>query len=325
MLDFVTREVQVECLPAEIPDKLTLDVSALHVGQHVEAKDLVLPEGVDADRRAEPGHRLGRGRQGRGRGGRRPRARWPRARRPSPRSSVAARPTRKRKRPRTSRRPRWARRRGRSRRRLQSWSRSRVDRHLGEQEPGARSRQPRDRVRGHPPQPRPRGGGGAGAPARRDAAPRHCQTRFAVDGELVLATPETFMNRSGYAARCLVERYGLDPARMLVVFDDIYLPLGHAAAAHRRRSPAVRRAWPRSSRACAPRRSRGCGSASRRSSLRRPLSSTASSSCSRASRPSEQAAADELILRAAERVRGLARAGAAEAMNRFNRDRDAIA
>jgi large subunit ribosomal protein L25 len=46
VLDFVTREVEVECLPTEIPDKLTLDVSALHVGQHAEAKDLVLPEGV---------------------------------------------------------------------------------------------------------------------------------------------------------------------------------------------------------------------------------------------------------------------------------------
>jgi PTH1 family peptidyl-tRNA hydrolase len=56
--------------------------------------------------------------------------------------------------------------------------------------------------------------------------PGHCQTRLAIDGELVLATPETFMNRSGYAARCLIERYGLDPARLLVVFDDIYLPLG---------------------------------------------------------------------------------------------------
>jgi PTH1 family peptidyl-tRNA hydrolase len=53
-----------------------------------------------------------------------------------------------------------------------------------------------------------------------------CQTRLALDGDLVLATPETFMNRSGYAARCLVERHGFDAARILVVFDDIYLPLG---------------------------------------------------------------------------------------------------
>jgi large subunit ribosomal protein L25 len=46
LLDFVTREVEVECLPTQIPDKITLDVSALHVGQHSEAKELVLPEGV---------------------------------------------------------------------------------------------------------------------------------------------------------------------------------------------------------------------------------------------------------------------------------------
>jgi large subunit ribosomal protein L25 len=46
MLDFVTRAVAVECLPAEIPGHLTLDVSELHVGQHVEARELALPAGV---------------------------------------------------------------------------------------------------------------------------------------------------------------------------------------------------------------------------------------------------------------------------------------
>lgn len=54
VLDFVTREVEVECLPGDIPKVLELEVSALHVGQHVEAKDLPLPKGVtlagDADR-----------------------------------------------------------------------------------------------------------------------------------------------------------------------------------------------------------------------------------------------------------------------------------
>jgi len=55
ILDFVTREVEVECLPTQIPDQLVLDVSALHVGQHAEAKDLVLPEGV---RLAEDPHRV---------------------------------------------------------------------------------------------------------------------------------------------------------------------------------------------------------------------------------------------------------------------------
>jgi large subunit ribosomal protein L25 len=54
MLDFVNREVHVECLPGQIPKHLELDVTEMHIGQHVEAKDLQLPEGVvlldDADK-----------------------------------------------------------------------------------------------------------------------------------------------------------------------------------------------------------------------------------------------------------------------------------
>lgn len=46
MLDFITREVEVECLPGDIPSHLTIDVSGLHVGEHVEAEDLVIPKGV---------------------------------------------------------------------------------------------------------------------------------------------------------------------------------------------------------------------------------------------------------------------------------------
>jgi large subunit ribosomal protein L25 len=46
ILDFVTREIEVECLPAAIPQVIRHDVSELHVGQHLEARDLVLPEGV---------------------------------------------------------------------------------------------------------------------------------------------------------------------------------------------------------------------------------------------------------------------------------------
>jgi large subunit ribosomal protein L25 len=46
MLDFVTREVHVECLPGEIPKSIEHDVSSLVIGEHVEAKDLQLPQGV---------------------------------------------------------------------------------------------------------------------------------------------------------------------------------------------------------------------------------------------------------------------------------------
>lgn len=53
VLDFVIRQVEVECLPAEIPHHLELDVSALHVGQHAEAKDLAVPAGVELQVEAE--------------------------------------------------------------------------------------------------------------------------------------------------------------------------------------------------------------------------------------------------------------------------------
>lgn len=46
-LDFVTRDIEVECLPGEIPQHVELDVSALHIGQHLEAGDLELPEGLE--------------------------------------------------------------------------------------------------------------------------------------------------------------------------------------------------------------------------------------------------------------------------------------
>ena len=45
-------------------------------------------------------------------------------------------------------------------------------------------------------------------------------------GEVLLAQPLTYMNRSGYATRCLVERHGFAPSDLLVVFDEVHLPLG---------------------------------------------------------------------------------------------------
>lgn len=53
-----------------------------------------------------------------------------------------------------------------------------------------------------------------------------CNARLAVCDEVVLGAPDTFMNRSGYAARCLMERRELEPQRILVVYDDVSLPLG---------------------------------------------------------------------------------------------------
>lgn len=44
--------------------------------------------------------------------------------------------------------------------------------------------------------------------------------------KIILAMPNTYMNRSGIAARALLQQYELEPARMLVVVDDFNLPLG---------------------------------------------------------------------------------------------------
>lgn len=41
-----------------------------------------------------------------------------------------------------------------------------------------------------------------------------------------LAQPQTFMNRSGHAVRCFVEAGELPLANLLVVYDDLHLPLG---------------------------------------------------------------------------------------------------
>jgi PTH1 family peptidyl-tRNA hydrolase len=50
------------------------------------------------------------------------------------------------------------------------------------------------------------------------------------DGEgrtdVLLVKPQTYMNRSGYAARCFAERHELAPESLLVVYDEINLPLG---------------------------------------------------------------------------------------------------
>jgi peptidyl-tRNA hydrolase, PTH1 family len=43
---------------------------------------------------------------------------------------------------------------------------------------------------------------------------------------VVLAKPQTMMNLSGVAVRMLIEKYGCDPAQMIVLVDDVDLPWG---------------------------------------------------------------------------------------------------
>jgi large subunit ribosomal protein L25 len=45
-IDFMTRELMIECLPAQIPERLTVDVSELHLHQSIKVADVALPEGI---------------------------------------------------------------------------------------------------------------------------------------------------------------------------------------------------------------------------------------------------------------------------------------
>lgn len=53
-----------------------------------------------------------------------------------------------------------------------------------------------------------------------------CNCVLTWNADLGLVLPQTFMNRSGFAARCLLERYDLSAGNILVVYDEIHLPLG---------------------------------------------------------------------------------------------------
>ena len=90
-----------------------------------------------------------------------------------------------------------------------------------------------------------------------------------------LVQPQTYMNRSGYAARCLAERHGLAPADVLVVYDEVSLPLGRLRL-RRGAAPPATAAWSRSSRTCAPTRCPACawGSPRRTAAARARTSST---------------------------------------------------
>jgi large subunit ribosomal protein L25 len=46
IIDFVNRVVHLECLPDDIPEHLDVDISALHVNQHVSVSDLFTDEAV---------------------------------------------------------------------------------------------------------------------------------------------------------------------------------------------------------------------------------------------------------------------------------------
>jgi large subunit ribosomal protein L25 len=47
VLDYATRELDVECLPNAIPEEFTIDVSEIEIGQSLHVRDIVVPENVE--------------------------------------------------------------------------------------------------------------------------------------------------------------------------------------------------------------------------------------------------------------------------------------
>ncbi len=52
-VDFITREVEVECLPGNIPEHIELDISGLHIRQSLKVADIKPAEGVKVVSSAE--------------------------------------------------------------------------------------------------------------------------------------------------------------------------------------------------------------------------------------------------------------------------------
>ncbi len=97
VLDIVHRQIEIECLPADIPNNIEVDVSELMVGQSIRVKDIATNPKWKADHRSRDdaaARHHPEGRRGAG-AGRKRRRLVRRLRRPSPRSSRRARRTRK--------------------------------------------------------------------------------------------------------------------------------------------------------------------------------------------------------------------------------------
>src|SRR5204863_3404044 len=48
LLEQNLRALAIECLPKDLPDKITVDVSALNIGDSIHVRDIKLPSGVVA-------------------------------------------------------------------------------------------------------------------------------------------------------------------------------------------------------------------------------------------------------------------------------------
>ena len=136
-------------------------------------------------------------------------------------------------------------------------------------------------------------------------------------GAVLLAKPQTYMNRSGFAVGALLRYYRIEPGDLLVITEDVNLPLGRLRARRRGSSGGHNGLRSIIEAGAGEEFSRlrvGVG----RGDPRQKLSGRVLSRFSRAERP----AMDDIVRRAADAVEMFAEAGIGPVMNTFNR-RDA--
>ena len=130
---------------------------------------------------------------------------------------------------------------------------------------------------------------------------------------VVLARPQTFMNRSGQAVRSLIEFLKLQPWQTLVVYDEMDLPFG-TLRLRERGSPGthngMRSVVSSLQTDAVPRLRVGIGQSSPGEASSHVLSEFS---------PDEEDSLDELIRRAADASMAWAEHGAGVAMNRYNK------
>lgn len=150
---------------------------------------------------------------------------------------------------------------------------------------------------------------------RQPDAPSHRWWQAERDGRTVaLVEPQTYMNRSGDAVAAWRDGPGLDPGSMLVVLDDVYLPLGtlrlraHGSSGGHRGLESIEAALGGND---YPRLRIGVGAAESSEQLRDHVLETFG--------PDEQEAARAAIESAADAVECWLSDGIVAAMNRFNR------
>ena len=233
VFEIVTREVEIECLPGDIPEEFRVDVSDLMIGKQLRAGDFPIdPEKMKlltdpaARARARRHAQEGRG--------------------AAPEAAVAAEAApaepeviKKGKKeeegeegaeaaPKAEKREEEVARRGGGI--AAGFDAARVRHASASYEIDRRPRQSRPRIRVDAAQPGLPGGGPlaerAGIRVTRPEAKSHVGLGEIAGQEVVLAKPQTMMNLSGVAVRMLLERYECDPAEMIVLVDEVDLPWG---------------------------------------------------------------------------------------------------